>query len=397
MRFGVTATCVDCGHTFTPHDPVYLCPQCGDPAPPIRGLLYLRYPHPDPEDRLESLSYTDWLSLLPVVMPESLPAMRVGRSPLYRREVNGREVWLKDDTQNPTWSYKDRASAVASAHAKECGQHTLVVASTGNAGSSLAGICAAQGQRAIVMVPQAAPEAKLLQAIAYGATVVRVQGTYDDAFELSLRASERFGWYNRNTAFNPVTIEGKKTAAFEIAQMLNAPDRVFVPVGDGVIAAGVWKGFIELYEVGLIRKVPRMVLVQAAGSANLVNNLDPGSASFPPAHTLADSISVTIPRNLGFVCYLAARYEYETCIVSDEAIMVAVSHLARTQGIFAEPAAGAAWAGWLVSQPQERGTDVVLLTGSGLKDIAPLRERVQLPTPIAPTLAALQHHLEGAR
>ncbi|MCD4828999.1 MAG: pyridoxal-phosphate dependent enzyme [Candidatus Cloacimonetes bacterium] len=389
MRSGITCTCVDCGHTFAPDDPQYLCPRCGDRAAPLRGLLYLNYPALAAGTTLDGLSCADWLPLLPLCSAGSLPPLRVGRTPLYQRTVDGREVWLKDDSQNPTWSYKDRASAVVSAYAHEHGLKTIVVASTGNAGSSLAGICAAQGQRAVVIVPAAAPEAKLMQALCYGATVVRVDGNYDDAFELSLRASEAYGWYNRNTAFNPLTIEGKKTAAFEIACQMGAPDRVFVPVGDGVIAAGVWKGFIELHKAGLIDKIPCMALVQATGSANLVRNLASQNGEFPPAHTLADSICVTVPRNLGMMRYLAARYPFETITVSDGAIMDAALHLAQTQGLFVEPAAGAAWAGWLAGGGSSSGRDVVLLTGSGLKDIAPLRRRMTMPAPIRPDLDAL--------
>lgn len=390
MRFGVTCTCVDCGHTFATKEHVYLCPQCGDPSPPIRGVLYLRYPKLPEDLEMHEFFASEWLELLPVLKADSFPAMRVGRTPLYRRVVDGREVWLKDDSQNPTWSYKDRASVVVSAHARECGAKTIVAASTGNAGSSIAGICAAQGQRAVVIVPEAAPEAKLLQAMAYGAKVIRVKGDYDAAFELSLRATEAFGWYNRNTAYNPVTIEGKKTAAFEIAQMHPRVDRVFIPAGDGVIAAGVWKGFIELFENGLTRNIPQIVLVQATGSANLVRNLTTDNPTFPAAHTLADSIQVTVPRNLGMIRYLAEQYDHDAIVVSDDEIVDAERHLARTQGILVEPAAAAAWAGWRKSRPAEGLVDIVLLTGSGLKDLAPLRETLHAPAPIAPELSALR-------
>ena len=187
-------------------------------------------------------------------MAESLPKLRIGKTPLY--SVNKLDdailpfhVHLKDDSQNPTYSFKDRASAIVSAFAKENKHGVIVTASTGNAGSSLAGICASQGQKAIIIVPETAPVAKLTQIIMYGAVVVPVKGTYDEAFDLSVRATEVFGWYNRNTAFNPLTIEGKKTVSFELFEDLGfkIPDRIFVPVGDGVIISGVYKGFEDLF------------------------------------------------------------------------------------------------------------------------------------------------------
>jgi len=391
MKHFLYYECVDCGHTFSSNDVVYLCPHCGCFSPPPRGLLLVRYELPAGIS-MDALSVADWLPLLPLGSAGSLPPVRVGRTPLYHRTVDGCEVWLKDDSQNPTFSYKDRASAVVSAFAKERGLPVLVAASTGNAGSSLAGICAAQGQRAVIMVPQNAPAAKLTQIAAYGATLVRVRGSYDDAFELSLSATEAWGWYNRNTAVNPLTVEGKKTAAFEIAEALGAPDYVFVPCGDGVIVGGLWKGFMELHEAGLLEKMPHMVLVQAQGSANLVRNLTAAETAFPTASTLADSICVNVPRNFGMVRWFHRRYGSTGITVPDDAIVAALRHLAATQGLFVEPAAAAAWAGWRAMRGQlpPSARSVVMLTGSGLKDIAPLQRALNLPEPVEPTLEALE-------
>ncbi len=192
------------------------------------------------------------------------------------KENLGFDLYLKDDSQNPTFSFKDRASYIVSAFAKENGINTIVAASTGNAGSSIAGICASQNQKAIVMVPASAPIAKLTQIVMYGATIIPVKGTYDNAFDLSIEASNQFGWYNRNTAYNPLTIEGKKTVSFEIFDQMKEtlPDRIFVPVGDGVIISGVYKGFEDLLKLGFIEKIPTIVAVQSSGSDNLIRNID---------------------------------------------------------------------------------------------------------------------------
>ncbi len=209
-----------------------------------------------------------------------MPPLRVGNTPLY--PLSGLDdkkfpfsLYLKDDSQNPTWSFKDRASALVSAFAAENRLGTIIAASTGNAGSSLAGICASQRQRAVIVVPETAPKAKLTQIVMYGAMIVPVKGTYDEAFDLSVKATELFGWYNRNTAFNPFTIEGKKTVSFELFEQLrfSVPDRIFIPAGDGVILAGAYKGFEDLLRLGITDKMPVIVAVQSEKSDNLVRNI----------------------------------------------------------------------------------------------------------------------------
>lgn len=201
---------------------------------------------------------------------DSLPNMRIGNTPLYEiNKIDGRDfgfkIFLKDDSQNPTYSFKDRASATVSAYAKENAIKTIITASTGNAGSSLAGVCASQEQRAVILVPESAPLAKLTQILMYGAVLIPVKGNYDDAFDLSIEATKEYGWYNRNTAFNPLTIEGKKTVSYELFEQLNLniPDRIFVPVGDGCIISGVYKGFEDLLELGFIERMPVIVMVQS--------------------------------------------------------------------------------------------------------------------------------------
>jgi threonine synthase len=401
--------CNDCLSEWEPSEIRYLCPNCtssNTPSQPPKGVLHVIYDYKSIVSesgksglfsKLESL---DFLPLLPINSINSLPPLRVGKTPLYRfqRTLSGSESFtllLKDDSQNPSFSFKDRASALVSAWAKENGIGVIVAASTGNAGSSLAGICASQGQKAIIFVPSKAPIAKLTQIMMYGARIVPVDGNYDQAFDLSIKATEIFGWYNRNTAFNPLTVEGKKTVAFEIFSQLKGrlPDRIFVPTGDGVIISGVYKGFRDLMQLGLIDRIPAIVAVQAEGSSNLVRNIENEDFISTPSDTIADSISVDIPRNY----YMAKKYllenQGEWITVSDQEILDASQKLSAETGIFTEPAAACAYAGMEKYKQESRlspnSVNLVLLTGSGLKDLTAVQKMLSLPEPIQPDPEAL--------
>ncbi|MDF1561194.1 MAG: threonine synthase [Bacteroidales bacterium] len=402
--------CNDCGREYGGDEIMYLCPACsaGNSAgQPPRGVLKTLYDYD--AVRRSSPSFAElragkFISLLPIETIESMTPLRIGNTPLYRltsskvRKMLFR-LYLKDDSQNPTWSFKDRASALVSAYARERGVQTIVTASTGNAGSSLAGICASQGQRAVILVPEAAPPAKLTQIVMYGATLVPVKGTYDDAFALSIKATEHFGWYNRNTAFNPLTIEGKKSVSFELYEQLGfrLPDTVFVPVGDGVILSGLYKGFEDLLRLQITDHMPVVVAVQSAGSDNLVRNIPHKDFKVIPSSTIADSISVDLPGNF----YMARRYisEYsgQTMTVTDEEILLASRQLAESTGLFAEPAAAAAYAGFMKYHRQgllpDDSDNVVLLTGSGLKDTGSVRQMIKIPGAISPDIDNLEKAL----
>jgi threonine synthase len=316
-----------------------------------------------------------------------------------------RRLWLKDDGRNPSGSTKDRASLLVVAKALEYGCDTVATASTGNAASALAAVAASAALRAVVFVPAAAPRAKLVQIAAYGAQLVPVAGSYDQAFELSLAACERFGWYNRNTAFNPFTIEGKKTAALEIAADLapEAPDVVLVPTGDGVVIAGVAKGFADLARGGLIERVPRLIAVQPAGSAAIARALRDGAAEVAPvpgATSVADSLVVDAPRNAILALREVRASGGTGVIVSDEAIVTAIARLAAATGVFAEPAAAAVLAGLEVALEEGLvGRDervVLLVTGTGLKDVAAAARAVSMPEPVPADLDAVAERLAGA-
>jgi threonine synthase len=402
--------CTYCGKEYYTLEIIYLCPSCSinnNTKSPPEGVLKIVYDYHGVKKKISGfndLKNKNFIELLPIENINSLPMLRVGKTPLYSigrlKGINlPFQVHLKDDSQNPTYSFKDRASALVSAFAKEHNSDVLVTASTGNAGSSLAGICATQGQKAIVIVPETAPVAKLTQIIMYGATIVPVKGTYDEAFDLSIKASGEFGWYNRNTAYNPVTIEGKKTVSFELIQELNfrIPDRIFVPVGDGVIISGVYKGFEDLYRLGLIERIPVIVAVQSINSDNLVRNLGKKDFNIIHSDTFADSISVDIPRNFYMAQHFIQQYEGEYITVSDKEILEASAILSKNTGLFSEPAGAAAFAGLLSyyenGKINENSDNVVLLTGSGLKDLRSVEKILKIPQSINPSIENLKNIL----
>ncbi|MEJ2494815.1 MAG: threonine synthase, partial [Ignavibacteriaceae bacterium] len=293
---------------------------------------------------------------------------------------DGREVFVMDETRNPTLSYKDRASSLVVLKAIELGIRELAAASTGNAGSSLAGICARLGLTARIYVPKNIPSAKRIQIEAYGAKLVVVDGDYDLAFDVCLEESKKNNWYNRNTAYNPLTIEGKKSAAYDIfiSTKGNIPDNIFVPVGDGVIISGVYKGFKELLTLSWLEKLPKLIAVQSSGSNALVRYLGTGKFEYKPAYTIADSISAGAPRNL----YMAAAAVKESngfaIAVTDEEILSSQKEFIKQTGILCEPSSASVYAAYkkLIAEdkvnPSEK--NLLLITGNGLKDVESLRK-----------------------
>jgi threonine synthase len=323
--------------------------------------------------------------LLPVAAGTPVVPILVGDTPLIAAprlagRAGVREVWIKDEGRQPTGSLKDRASAMAVAKAAERGIGTITTASTGNAAAALAGMCAAAGTRAVIFVPAAAPPAKIAQLHAFGAAVVLVEGTYDQAVELAMAAAARRGWYNRSTGFNPYMTEGKKTAVYEVCEQLHwdAPDVIAVGVGDGCIIGGLHKGLRDLMALGWIDRMPRLVGVQAEGSAYLADawKYDEDVLTKPAivATTVADSVAAGLPRDR-LKAMAAVRDTGGVFVtVSDDEILAAIPAMARGSGVFGEPAAAAAWAGVLAAADAGvvGGGDrvVVMSTGSGLKDVA---------------------------
>ncbi len=378
--------CVSCGKQYNQDQFLYTCPDCGD----LKGTLDILYDYDDIRDNITRSVLRQWpvdtifkySTLLPITTIKPTLNLKVGMTPLYQfpdlAEKSGIEsLYFKDDSYNPSLTLKDRASAVSLIKAQELNFNTVATASTGNAAASMACIGAHLNMDRIIFIPESIPRAKLVQLQIYGSKIITVQGNYDQAFDLCRKISTKRSWYNRSTAINPFNLEGKKTVAFEICEQLDfdVPDVVFVPVGDGCIISGVWKGFLDFYKVGLIDRLPRLVACQAEGSAAIYNAYKNKSdqPESVKANTIADSISVDLPRD-GVKALRALRDSNGDCvIVSDQNILSAQQRLAGEKGIFCEPSAAAAFAGFLKYHLENPlgSTDkiVILITGSGMKDL----------------------------
>ncbi|MCP3142123.1 threonine synthase [Pyxidicoccus xibeiensis] len=395
--------CVHCGHAHRVEDVAYTCPKCG-----IEGILDVEYDYERVARTLtrqalaqRPLAQWRYEELLPFDAAAARPALHVGMTPVYEapalaRDVGLERLVLKDEGRNPTGSFKDRSSALAVMKAREVGRDTVACASAGNAAASLAGFAAVLGMKSVIFVPQRTPEPKLAQLLVTGAQVLRVEGSYDDAYWLCQSACERYGWYNRNCAINPYLVEGKKTAGLELAEQLGErmTDWVAVSVGDGCTLAGLWKGLKELKRLGLVERLPRMLGVQAAGASPVAAALETGALKPVEARTVADSIAVGWPRNWRKA--VAAVRESHGCIVrvEDAELLEAQGRMARKTGVFAEPAAAAAMAGVVRAVregrvgPKESATIVV--TGHGLKDVRTAMQGLPPPLDVPPRLEALE-------
>jgi threonine synthase len=421
--------CSLCGHEYGPREVTYTCPKDGGnldvvlDAQAIHKKLGPLGPSAGGEPSLWR-----YLPLLPVSDPggSGTPLHAAGWTPVFELPrlagpLGLTRLWLKDESRNPTASFKDRASAVVVGRAREIGADVVVTASTGNAGAALAGMSAAIGQKAVIFAPKSAPPAKVAQLIVFGARVILVDGTYDDAFDLTIQAANEFGWYCRNTGYNPFTAEGKKTAALEIWEWFSChvssktcqssceEERItpgadmsqlaiFVSVGDGNIISGIHKGFRDLSSLGWIEGMPRIFGVQAEGSAAIANAFFAGNETIIPvqAATLADSISVDLPRDGVRAVRAAAQSGGAYITVPDADILAAIAELGRV-GIFAEPAGATAFAGLRRALAEGSVTPadpvLVLNTGSGLKDTRAAMQAVTPAPVIEPTLPALRRYL----
>ena len=375
------AKCVKCGKEYPATPDVTTC-ECG-------GILDIVYDYDYIKSRLtkeklaarKDMTMWRYRELLPIEEETENTPLRVGNTPLYEEprlaEMLGLgRLYVKDDGLNPTSSLKDRASAMAVAKAREAGKDIIACSSTGNAASSLAGNAAAAGMKTYIFVPSRAPKGKVAQLLTFGATVVSVQGNYEETFELSSKAIDRWGWYNRNAAVNPYLSEGKKTVSLEICEQLQwkAPDYIAVAVGDGCTIGGVWKGLKDLYAIGFIDKLPRLISCQAEGCCPL-NRAIEEKAPWQPMeeNTLADSIAVGVPRNPDKALQAIEESNGLVVNVSDAEIMAAQKLLGSVCGLFGEPAGVTGTAG--VRKLCEMGvlgkndTVVTMISGNGLKDV----------------------------
>ncbi len=394
--------CTTCGKTYHRDEVRYLCPACAKdyrPGIPLPGVLSVQFDYTVIKRHFRK-HRPDW-NLFSPVEPGHYPPYPHGNTPFFQCARLGQacgfdNVWLKNDGLNPSGSLKDRASFLVVAEANRREEPSIVTASTGNAASALAAVCAAAGKQAIIFVPEKAPKAKLVQMLLHGARVIPVRGTYDDAFRLSLEYTARKGGLNRNTAYHPLTIEGKKTVGLEIYQQnqFKAPDVILVPVGDGVIIGGVYKAFYDLKAAGLIGRLPRLVCVQAQRSAAIGGYIRSGKyrSARNPA-TIADSISVSVASNAHMARRAVVDSRGFSVTVTDKEILAGQRVLAETTGVFAEPASAATVAALrkLKGSPllDRREQIVLLITGHGLKDVDAAMRSIRIPSSVEPNLEAL--------
>ena len=402
MKHVICAKCIDCNKEWEPKPDITTCPSCG-------GLLDIQYDyaairkavdHQVMAGRAEQ-SMWRYMEYLPVLGKGRRPKLRVGWSPFYKADalakVLGLEtLYIKDDGVNPTASLKDRASAMAVVKAEEAEADIIACSSTGNAASSLAGNASCAGYPTYIFVPSRAPKGKVSQLMIFGAHVISVKSTYEDTFRLSEAAIEKFGWYNRNAAINPFLMEGKKTVALEIAEQLNweMTDYVALSVGDGCTIAGVWKGFKDLYETGMIDRLPRLISVQAEGCCPLNRAIAENKPWEPmEENTLADSIAVGVPRNAAKALRAIRESNGVVVNVSDQEILDAAKLLGRTCGVFGEPAGVAGTAGVKKALEQglipESASVVSIVTGNGLKDTPNAIRAAGEPVAIDPSMQEL--------
>jgi len=407
--------CSVCGKLYKIGEAEYLCPV----EHPTPGNLTVEFDYAAVRARIEAeeragTTWPEWAgmwryhALLPVAIPslDAIAGLPVGNTPLVparelAAELGLKELFIKDDGRNPSASLKDRASALVAFKAKAEGRAVVSTASTGNAAAALACVCASLKQPCVIFVPSSSPEAKRTQMLVYGARVVLVEGTYDDAFDMCLAACKRFGFFCRNTGYNPFTVEGKKTVSLELCEQLarrhdltipptamrfEAPDYVAVSVGDGNIVTGVHRGLQDLLALGLINKMPAIIGVQAEGSAAIADawerHVDLRTTAIVPvnAETVADSISAGMPRDPLRAVEAATKTGGFYVRVSDAEILAAIPKLARATGIFAEPAGATTLAGVIKAKNagliKPGSTLVMVSTGNGLKDIVSAKKAV---------------------
>jgi len=404
MKGMMCMKCMKCGKEFPPAPDRYVCDSCGIDG--ILDIIYdykkIRFTRKGLEDDRDP-SMWRYRPLLPLMDDTKVSPLQVGWTPMYKLSSYGREhginVLLKDDGRNPTASLKDRASAVAVAKAVEAGATAICAASTGNAASSLAGFSASIGMKTFIFVPKRAPKAKIAQLLVYGANTIVVDDSYDRAFEISVEVSKKYNFYNRNCAYNPYCVEGKKTVAYEIWEQneFQVPDRVYVSIGDGCITSGIYKGFFDLLQLGLIDRLPRIIAVQAAGCNPVEVAMRTGVFTPQNGNTIADSIAVGIPRNR-LKAMRALKETKGDCIsVTDDAIKQGLVTMPRQTGVFGEPAGVTSFAGFckqLAEGAIKKGeTVVILITGNGLKDIESAISVCRLPSPVAPDFPSIEKHM----
>ncbi len=395
--------CFHCGADFKTDDIEYTCKNC-------RGYLQVTYDYQYIKENLKKsdlaknpdFSIWRYKNLLPVKDLSRKPVVQIGWTPLYKAKRLGKKLgiknlYIKDEGRNPSASLKDRPGAITVIKALERGEKIITCASTGNAASSLSCLTAALGLKTIIFVPETSPLAKIAQLLVFGAIVIAVKGSYDEAFDLCIKATEKYGWYSRNSGYNSYTREGKKTCSYEICEQLGweCPDKLFIPVGDGNLISGIWKGFVDLYEIGFIDRLPQLISCQAE-NMDAINRAFKSDGVIRPVKgkTIADSISVSFPHDGDAALRAIQESRGFVVSVSDEQIIQAIPEFARETSVFGEPSGVTPFAALqkAVSNNRIRNYEkiVILMSGNGLKDIDSAMKSVGKPLKIRPDIKELE-------
>ncbi len=405
MDHVTTLECTICGAEYDPDQVIYTCPEHEG----VNGILEVKYDYDVVHDRfdadLDGDIRSEWKyeAFLPVHDDAEPVTLNEGGTDLFDApnlsEELGVTTLVKDDGRNPTGCFKDRASTIAVTKAKHAGRDIITCASTGNAAASLSGYAARGGLDCRIFVPGAAPSGKLAQPLVYGADVLAVNGSYDEAYDLSVEVTEEYGWYNRNAAINPFQVEGKRTVGHELAEQSvvrgEVPDWVVFSMGDGCTIAGAWKGFKEFYDLDYVEDHPKMLGVQAEGASAIHDAFHGHDDVDDIADTLADSIAVGRPRNTIKACRALEQSGGTSLLVSDEDILDAEVLLGSTEGIYTEPAGATPLAG--VREAIDRGiiesdeTVVIASTGFGLKDTESAEQATGGVNRIDPEISEVEH------
>ena len=375
--------CINCGEKYDINDVVYFCRKCGD-------LLEVQY---DYDELAEKLRTSDWRSIplsvwrykdfMPINDPSTIISLGEGGTGLHLSTRLGRKIglkylYVKNEGENPTGSFKDRGMTVGVTKAVELGAKSVICASTGNTSAALAAYAAKAGIACEVLIPSGKiAYGKLAQAMIYGAKVLQVRGNFDQALNIVLRLSEKHRSIYLLNSINPFRIEGQKSLGFEICDQLNgkAPDRVIVPVGNAGNISAIWKGFSEFNRLGLVDSLPKMTGIQAAGAAPIAHAILNGDDTIVPVarpETVATAIRIGAPVSWKKAMTAIRESGGTAETVTDEEILAAQKLLARVEGLFVEPASASSIAGLIklvekgVIDKKERV--VCVTTGHGLKD-----------------------------
>jgi len=388
-----TLSCIDCGAEYNPQEVIYTCRKCGG----LLSVEYVKSRIPSDLDeiwRKRSLSVWRYLELLPIEDKEKIVSLGEGGTNLNRcsrlsEKLGLKDLYVKNEGENPTGSFKDRGMTVGVTKALELGMKRVTCASTGNTSASLAAYAAKAGLECIVLIPSGKVAfGKLTQAIIHGAKVIQIRGNFDDALRIIQEICRMHPIYLLNS-LNPYRLEGQKTAAFEIWDQRNRqiPDKVIVPVGNAGNISALWKGFKELHELGLTENLPEMIGIQAEGAAPIANSMKQGLNEvkfIEKPETVATAIRIGSPVNWKKAVRAIKESNGLSETVSDREILEAQRLLAQKEGVFVEPASAASIAGLMklldMGLIDNDEKVVCIVTGHGLKD--PNIVLRQFPRPI---------------